>query len=193
MIASIFDNKVWTLSVTLSWLPVAPEATKVIGVPLTVMVSPGAKLACNESVPAAPDSAVAPVTARGRNGLVVDGAAGRRAVGVEEIVAGRDRRGRDQRGAGERADRRGQRGLEICRRRRRRRADGEAAGRQSACCSRPSTESDSVVPSGRLKEKLIWSPGFGLPAVMSTDTDGRRAGRAGDRRRWSATTTPSSA
>ena len=32
------------LSVTLSWLPVAPEATKAIGVPLTVMVSPAAKL-----------------------------------------------------------------------------------------------------------------------------------------------------
>src|SRR4029077_12409942 len=65
VIASIFDNNVWTLSVTLSWLPVAPEATKVIAVPLTVIVSPGAKLACNESVPAAPDSAVAPVTAAG--------------------------------------------------------------------------------------------------------------------------------
>src|ERR1700759_2700030 len=26
---------------------------------------------------------------------------------------------------------------------------------------------DSVVPSGRLNEKLIWSPGLGLPAVMS--------------------------
>jgi len=31
-------------------------------------------------------------------------------------------------------------------------------------------EMDSVVPSGRLKEYLIWSPGLGLPAVMSTDT-----------------------
>ena len=44
VIESIFANRVWMLSVTLSWLPVAPEATKVIGVPLTVMVSPAAKL-----------------------------------------------------------------------------------------------------------------------------------------------------
>ena len=44
MIESIFVNSVWTLSVTLTSLPVAPEATKVIGVPLTVMVSPAAKL-----------------------------------------------------------------------------------------------------------------------------------------------------
>src|ERR1700730_5187210 len=63
--ASIFDNNVWTLSGTLSWLPVAPDATKVIGVPLTVMVSTGAKLACSGWVRAAPDSAVAPVTAAG--------------------------------------------------------------------------------------------------------------------------------
>src|SRR5438046_4798889 len=46
----------------LTWLPVAPEATKVIGVPLTVMVSPAAKLAVRESVPTAPDNSVAPVT-----------------------------------------------------------------------------------------------------------------------------------
>ena len=49
----------------LSWLPVAPDATKVIGVPLTVMVSPAAKLAASESVPAAPESSVAPVTGAG--------------------------------------------------------------------------------------------------------------------------------
>ena len=57
VIESIFDSSVWTLSVTLSWLPVAPEATKVMGVPLTVMVSPAAKLVESESVPAAPDKA----------------------------------------------------------------------------------------------------------------------------------------
>ena len=39
VIESIFASIVWTLSVRLSWLPVAPEATKVMGVPLTVMVS----------------------------------------------------------------------------------------------------------------------------------------------------------
>src|SRR6185437_13096285 len=60
-IESIFVNSVWMLSVTLTSLPVAPEATKVIGVPLTVMVSPAVKLDDSESVPAAPDKAVAPV------------------------------------------------------------------------------------------------------------------------------------
>src|SRR5712672_1410370 len=45
----------------LSWLPVAPEATNVIGVPLTVMVLPAAKSVPSESVVAAPDSSVAPV------------------------------------------------------------------------------------------------------------------------------------
>ena len=43
----------------------APEATKVIGVPLTVMVSPAAKLAASESVPAAPDNDVLPVIGPG--------------------------------------------------------------------------------------------------------------------------------
>jgi hypothetical protein len=61
VIESILDNSVWTLSVTLSWLPVAPEATNVIGVPLTVMVSPAAKLVEIESDPAKPDKAVVPV------------------------------------------------------------------------------------------------------------------------------------
>src|SRR5580693_4624946 len=61
VIESILLSSVWTLSVTLSWLPVAPEATNVIGVPLTVMVLPAAKLVASESVPAPPDSEVAPV------------------------------------------------------------------------------------------------------------------------------------
>ena len=65
VIESIFVNSVWTLSVTLSWLPVAPEATKVMGVPLTVMVSPGAKPAVSESEPAAPDKSVALVIGAG--------------------------------------------------------------------------------------------------------------------------------
>ena len=65
VIESIFVSSVCTLSVTLSWLPVAPEATKLIGVPLTVMVSPAAKLVASESVPAAPDNAVAPVIGAG--------------------------------------------------------------------------------------------------------------------------------
>src|SRR6267378_49799 len=50
----------------LSWLlPVAPEATNVIGVPLTVMVSFAAKLVASESVAAAPDNNVAPVIGAG--------------------------------------------------------------------------------------------------------------------------------
>ena len=65
VIESIFASKVCTLSVMLSWLPVAPDATKVIGVPLTVIVSPAAKLAASESVPAAPESSVAPVIGAG--------------------------------------------------------------------------------------------------------------------------------
>jgi hypothetical protein len=51
--------------VTLSWLPVAPAATKVIGVPLTVIVSPAAKSVVSESVFAAPDNSVAPVIGTG--------------------------------------------------------------------------------------------------------------------------------
>src|SRR5437868_4475447 len=55
----------------LSWLPVAPEATKVIGVPLTVMVSPAAKSVASESVAAAPDNSVAPVIGAGTAALLL--------------------------------------------------------------------------------------------------------------------------
>src|SRR4051812_20351306 len=58
VIESILASRVCTLSVMLSWLPVAPDATNVIGVPLTVMVLPAAKLTASESVPATPESAV---------------------------------------------------------------------------------------------------------------------------------------
>src|SRR5450631_2315384 len=71
VIESIFDNSVCTLSVTLIWLPTAPEATKVTGVPLTVMVSPAAKLVDSESVLAAPDSSVAPVIGAGIAALLL--------------------------------------------------------------------------------------------------------------------------
>ena len=71
VIESIFANSVWTLSVMLSWLPVAPAATKVIGVPLTVMVSPAAKFVPSESVPAAPDNSVAPVIGAGTAALLL--------------------------------------------------------------------------------------------------------------------------
>src|SRR5437868_1513056 len=62
LIASILESSVWTLSVTLTWLlPLAPEATKLICWPLTVMVLPAAKSAASELVAAAPDKVVAPV------------------------------------------------------------------------------------------------------------------------------------
>src|SRR6267142_2355648 len=53
----------------LSWLPVAPEATNVIGVPLTVMVSPAAKSVASESVVAAVSTPIANEPAGG--GVVV--------------------------------------------------------------------------------------------------------------------------
>ena len=43
------------MSVTLSWLPVAPLATKVSTVPSTVMVSPATKLVGSESLGAVPE------------------------------------------------------------------------------------------------------------------------------------------
>ena len=46
-------------------MPVAPDATKAICVPLTVMVSPGTKPVDSELVPAAPDKVVAPVIGAG--------------------------------------------------------------------------------------------------------------------------------
>src|SRR5947208_8920846 len=62
VITSIFESSVWTLSVIFTWLlPLAPDATKLICLPLTVMVSPGAKSVISELVAAAPDNAVAPV------------------------------------------------------------------------------------------------------------------------------------
>src|SRR5438445_7324052 len=71
VIWSILESSVWTLSVTLSWLPVAPEATKAICLPFTVMVSPGAKLVASESVLTAPDNSVAPVMGAGVAALLL--------------------------------------------------------------------------------------------------------------------------
>ncbi len=64
--ASNFCSSCVTLSVTLIWLlPVAPDATKVMFWPFTVMVSPAANAVLSEfeEVEAAPDSSVAPVMA----------------------------------------------------------------------------------------------------------------------------------
>src|SRR6202008_3697000 len=52
-----------TVSVMLSWFPVAPEATKLMVVPSTVMLSPAANPADSESLGAVPDSAVLAVIA----------------------------------------------------------------------------------------------------------------------------------
>src|SRR5215213_851366 len=61
VIESILASSACTVSVTFSWFPAAPEATKVIGVPLTVMVSATAKLVVSEFVAATPESRVPPV------------------------------------------------------------------------------------------------------------------------------------
>ena len=50
---------------TLSWFPVAPEATKLMVVPSTVMLSPAANPWSNELVPAAPDNNVLAVIGAG--------------------------------------------------------------------------------------------------------------------------------
>ena len=116
VIASILLISVWMLSVTLSWLPVAPEATKVSVVPLTVMVSPAAKPGEIEFDGAAPDSAVAPLIGAGGAAWLLMAAPIAELVGVEEIVAGGDRGCRHQRGVGELRDRGVQRGVEVRRR-----------------------------------------------------------------------------
>src|SRR5882672_716974 len=86
LIKSIFASSVCTLSVTLSWLPVAPEATNVIGVPLTVMVSPGTKSVASESVAAAPDSSVAPVMGAGTAALLLTGPPAMVADGLKKLL-----------------------------------------------------------------------------------------------------------
>src|SRR5689334_21608938 len=170
VIASIFDNNVWTLSVTLSWLPVAPDATKEIGVPSTVMVSPGAKLACNESVPAAPDSPVAPVTAAGGTAWLLTALPVAVPVVLKKLSPA---------ATAEAATSAVPASVPI--------AEVSAALRFAAVAvafapmlKLPDGGGElleavnrmvSVVPSGRLNAKLICSPGFGLPAVMSTDTE----------------------
>jgi hypothetical protein len=58
VITEILLSSVPTLSVMLTWFPVAPEATNVRVVPSTVMVSPGANPATSESVPVVPERAV---------------------------------------------------------------------------------------------------------------------------------------
>src|SRR5260370_5729031 len=65
VIAPIFVSKLPTVSVTLSWLPTAPAATKVIVVPSTTMVSPAAKFVVSESLGDGPDSVAAAVIGAG--------------------------------------------------------------------------------------------------------------------------------
>ena len=168
---------------TLSWLPVAPEATKLSVVPLTVMVSPGAKPAASEFEPDVPDSAVAPVIGARRRRLVVDGAVPiADAVGVEEIVAGGDRRCRHQRGVGERRDPLFSAVLRFAAVCGRRRADGKASGRQRRRRCSPSARLDSVVPSGTIEGDADVVAGIGVAAGEIDRERHRRAGRTGDRR-----------
>src|SRR5215470_4092925 len=63
VIVPILLSNVPTVSLTLSWLPVAPEATKVNVVPSMVIWSPATKFVVRESLPAAPDNIVALVIA----------------------------------------------------------------------------------------------------------------------------------
>src|SRR5262249_54596106 len=153
-------------SVTLIWLPVAPDATKVSVVPLTVMVLPTAKPDDSESVPAAPDSAVAPVIGAGVAAWLLTAFP----IAVPSVLkklspaATADAASSDVLAS-----------VEI--------AEFSAAFRLVTVAAGvvPIAKlpvgggvaldavslMDSVEPSGRLKVKLIWSPGFGLPAVMS--------------------------
>src|SRR5437899_1674769 len=76
VMASIFPSKVPTVSVTSMLMGTTPGAvvpvfTKLITVPLTVMVLPGAKLAASESEAALPDNCVAPVIAAGGDAWLV--------------------------------------------------------------------------------------------------------------------------
>ncbi len=97
---------------------------------------------------------------------------------VEEIVGGRHRRGRRQRGAGELADRRGQRALQI--------GGGRVAVAPMVNSFGPGVAEVvavsvmlSLEPSGSVKRNWMVSPAFGLTAPRSTGRRRRRAGRAG--------------
>ncbi len=149
----------------------APEATNAIEVPLTVMVSPGAKLVVSESVPAAPDSSVAPVIGAGMAALlltappviVADGSkkssealiaeAATSAVSLNVWIAGVSAACRLAVVAVVFAPIRN---------------DPAGGGFVVVAVS----VIGSVVPSGKLKLKVILSPSFGLVAPRSTVEEG---------------------
>ena len=155
----------------LSWLPVAPDATNVIGVPLTVMVSPAAKLVASESVPAAPDSSVAPVIGAGTVAWLLTALPVTVADGLKKL---------SDAAIADAATSAVSPSVWI--------EDVNAACRFAvvATVSTPIrnepaggglvvvavSEIVSLVPSGRLKLNVILSPSFGLTAPRSTVTAG---------------------
>ena len=171
---------------TLSWLPVAPEATKVIGVPLTVMVSPARNWSpanwCR-----APDKAVAPVIGAGiaawllatlptaiEDELKKSLPASIADAATSEVLAS------EPIAVVKAAFRLAAVAVEVAPM-----AKLPAGGGVALEAVRLI---DCVVPSGRLNSKLIVSPGFGLVAPRSTETafgdpDGAGHGRARQRRR----------
>src|SRR5260370_34008263 len=75
VMVSILPSKVATVSVTSTLIGTTPGAvvpvfTKLITVPLTVMVSPGAKLVPSAFAPAAPDNVVVPLMGTGLAALL---------------------------------------------------------------------------------------------------------------------------
>src|SRR5712691_4365452 len=133
----------------LSCLPVAPEATNVIGVPLTVMVSPAAKSVASESVVAAPDSSVAPVMGAGVAALLLTTLAAIVADGLKKLS--------DAVSADCKFDVVAAVSTPIA---------NEPAGGGVVVVAVSSI--DSVVPSGRLKMNLSLSPLLGLTPPRST-------------------------
>ena len=104
-----------------------------IGVPLTVMVSPAAKLVRQRIRCRGAGQQRRAGDRRRHRGLVVDRTSGDRRRRIEEIVRCRDRRCRDQRRVAQRLDRGRQCGLQVRGGRRRVDADQERARRRRIC------------------------------------------------------------
>src|SRR5581483_1586495 len=140
-------------------------------VPLTVKVSPGANPLESESVPAAPDNAVAPVIGAGGTAWLF----ATLPVATLSVLKKLSPAATAEAATSEVAA-----SVPIDEFRAAFRFAAVAAG-VAPIVKLPLWAGDvlvavnwmeSVVPSGSLKLKVIWSPGFGLPAVMSTETEG---------------------
>ena len=122
-----------------------------------------------------------------------------RTVGVEEIVARFDRRCRDQRGIGQRADRGVQRGVQVGGSRgnigggrRQRRGYGEAVGRQRRRARRGQLDAFGG-PVRQVEGKADLVPGIRIGGAKADRDRRRRAGGTRSRWRRSASRRPSSA